>query len=65
MRTTIKDIAAATGLSVTTVSLVLNHKPSGISSATRAVSYTHLDVYKRQQEEVEDTKALVRAALEA
>ena len=35
MRTTIKDIAAATGLSVTTVSLVLNHKPSGISSATR------------------------------
>lgn len=36
MRTTIKDIAAATGLSVTTVSLVLNDKPSGISEATKA-----------------------------
>ena len=35
MRTTIKDIAAKTGLSVTTVSLVLNNKPSKISQETR------------------------------
>lgn len=35
MRTTIKDIAAKTNLSVTTVSLVLNNKPSKISQKTR------------------------------
>ena len=35
MRTTIKDIAAKTGLSVTTVSLVLNNRPSKISQETR------------------------------
>ena len=35
VRTTIKDIAAKTGLSVTTVSLVLNNKPSKISQETR------------------------------
>jgi len=35
MRTTIKDIAAKTNLSVTTVSLVLNDKPSKISKKTR------------------------------
>ncbi len=35
MRTTIKDIAAKTNLSVTTVSLVLNDKPSKISEKTR------------------------------
>lgn len=35
MRTTIKDIAAKTNLSVTTVSLVLNNKPSKISSKTK------------------------------
>lgn len=35
MRTTIKDIAAATGLSVTTVSLVLNDRPSGIPQTTK------------------------------
>ncbi|WP_312642094.1 LacI family DNA-binding transcriptional regulator [Hydrogenoanaerobacterium sp.] len=35
MRTTIKDIAAKTNLSVTTVSLVLNNKPSKISQKTK------------------------------
>lgn len=35
MRTTIKDIAAKTNLSVTTVSLVLNNKPSKISKETK------------------------------
>jgi len=35
LRTTIKDIAAKTNLSVTTVSLVLNDKPSKISEKTR------------------------------
>ena len=35
MRTTIKDIASKTNLSVTTVSLVLNNKPSKISQKTR------------------------------
>ncbi|KMO87063.1 transcriptional regulator [Megasphaera cerevisiae DSM 20462] len=34
MRTTIKDIAKATGLSITTVSLVLNEKPHRISRET-------------------------------
>lgn len=35
LRTTIKDIAAKTNLSVTTVSLVLNNKPSKISETTK------------------------------
>ena len=35
MRTTIKDIANYTGLSITTVSLVLNNKPSKISEKTK------------------------------
>lgn len=37
MRATIKDIAKATGLSITTVSLVLNNKPNRIPQATRDV----------------------------
>lgn len=39
MRPTIKDIAAKTGLSVTTVSLVLNNKPSRISAETRELVF--------------------------
>lgn len=35
MRTTIKDIARATGLSVTTISLVLNDKPNKIADDTK------------------------------
>ncbi len=35
MRTTIKDIAKATGLSITTVSLVLNNKGKNISPEHR------------------------------
>ena len=35
MRVTIKDVAQKTGLSVSTVSLVLNHKPHGISEETK------------------------------
>lgn len=35
LRTTIKDIAEKTGLSITTVSLVLNNKPSRIKSETK------------------------------
>ena len=35
MRTTIRDIAAHTGMSITTVSLVLNNKPSKISEKTK------------------------------
>ncbi len=35
MRVTIKDVAAKTNLSITTVSLVLNNKPSKISQKTR------------------------------
>lgn len=35
MRATIKDIAESTGLSITTVSLVLNNKPSRISQKAR------------------------------
>ena len=35
MRVTIKDIARKTGLSVSTVSLVLNNKPHRISDQTR------------------------------
>lgn len=39
MRTTIKDIAAMTGLSITTVSLVLNNKPSRISEQSKALVF--------------------------
>ena len=35
MRVTIKDVAQKTGLSVSTVSLVLNHKPHRISEETK------------------------------
>ena len=37
-------------------------KPSGLSVmfAIVAVSYTHLDVYKRQEEQVKDVRAVLR-----
>lgn len=37
MRTTVKDVAKAVGLSTTTVSLVLNNKPNRIPKATREI----------------------------
>lgn len=37
MKATLKDIAADTGFSVTTVSLVLNNKPSKISESTKKI----------------------------
>lgn len=37
MRTTVKDVAKAVGLSTTTVSLVLNNKPNRIPEATREI----------------------------
>ena len=37
MKATLKDIAADTGFSVTTVSLVLNNKPSKISESTKEI----------------------------
>ncbi|MEM1486328.1 LacI family DNA-binding transcriptional regulator [Oscillospiraceae bacterium PP1C4] len=39
MRTTIKDVAAKANLSVTTVSLVLNNKPSKISQKTKELVF--------------------------
>lgn len=35
MRTTIRDIAEKTNLSITTVSLVLNNKPNKIAKSTK------------------------------
>ena len=35
MRTTLKDIAQATGLSVTSISLVLNARPNRLSEESR------------------------------
>ena len=37
MKATLKDIAADTGFSVTTVSLVLNNKPSKIPEGTKQI----------------------------
>ena len=44
-----REIAQKLGISPAALSLIINHKP-GVSDSTRdrAVSYTHLDVYKRQ-----------------
>lgn len=39
MRTTIKDIADYTGFSVTTISLVLNHKPNKIPQSTKDIIF--------------------------
>ena len=56
-KVTSTDIAKAAGVSQSTVSMVLNKKYNvsfsketveKVEQAARAVSYTHLDVYKRQ-----------------
>ena len=44
---TIKDVAQSAQVSATTVSRVLN-RDDNMSVTPEAVSYTHLDVYKRQ-----------------